>query len=61
VDRLARALGAVLSDDAGRYVCNAWLHRVASALDVPVGFVHVPAEGIAAERLLDGISALIDE
>jgi hypothetical protein len=26
---------------------------------VPVGFVHVPAEGIAAERLLDGIVALI--
>ena len=61
VERLARALGAVLSDDAGRYVCNAWLHRVASALDVPVGFVHVPAEGIAAERLLDGISALLCE
>jgi pyroglutamyl-peptidase len=59
VRRLAAALGATLSDDAGRYVCNAWLHRVASELAVPVGFVHVPAEGIDAERLLDGISALI--
>lgn len=61
VDRLAAALGAAVSDDAGRYVCNAWLHRVASALDVPVGFVHVPAGGIAAERLLDGISAILGE
>lgn len=56
---LARALGAVASDDAGRYVCNAWLHHVASALDVPVGFVHVPAAGIPVERMVDGIRALI--
>jgi pyroglutamyl-peptidase len=57
--RLAEALDADLSDDAGAYVCNAWLHRVASGLAVPVGFVHVPAVGIAPERLLAGIAAII--
>lgn len=51
-ERLAAALGADLSDDAGHYVCNAWLYRVARALDVPVGFVHVPSAGLDAERLL---------
>lgn len=54
-ERLAAALGADLSDDAGRYVCNAWLHRVAQALDVPVGFVHLPADGLDPERLLTAL------
>lgn len=57
--RLAEALGAELSDDAGTYVCNAWLYRVTRALDVPVGFVHVPAEGIDVERLLRGLDSLV--
>jgi pyrrolidone-carboxylate peptidase len=57
---LARALGGVASDDAGRYVCNAWLHHVASALDVPVGFVHVPASGIPVERMVDGLRVLVE-
>lgn len=59
VGRLAAALGAVLSDDAGGYVCNAWLYRVASALTVPVGFVHVPAAGLPPDLLLDGLRALL--
>ncbi len=58
--RLAEALEATLSDDAGDYVCNAWLYRVAQALDVPVGFVHVPPSGISVERLLSGIAALVE-
>jgi pyrrolidone-carboxylate peptidase len=59
--RLADALGAGLSSDAGRYVCNAWLHQVTTALPgVGVGFVHVPAEGIAPERALAGLAALIE-
>ena len=57
-ERLADALGAELSRDAGRYVCNAWLYRVTRALDVPVGFVHVPASGMTAERLLRGLASL---
>ncbi|MEZ4235697.1 MAG: hypothetical protein R3F59_05945 [Myxococcota bacterium] len=56
---LATALGATLSDDAGRYVCNAWLYRVAHALEVPVGFVHVPAAGIEPRRVLEGVTALL--
>ncbi|MCA9488789.1 MAG: hypothetical protein KC621_02680 [Myxococcales bacterium] len=58
--RLASALGARVSDDAGRYVCNAWLYRVTSGLRVPVGFVHIPAEGLARHRLLGGLRALIE-
>ena len=53
VGRLADALGAAVSDDAGQYVCNAWLYTVTEALDVPVGFVHVPASGLSSEALLD--------
>jgi pyroglutamyl-peptidase len=61
VDRLAAALGARTSADAGRYVCNAWLYQVAAALaDRPVGFVHVPPEGLSGETLLAGVAALLD-
>lgn len=56
---LAAALGALSSDDAGSYVCNAWLYRVVKELDVPVGFVHVPATGIAIERVVEGIRRLV--
>ncbi|MCK6505813.1 hypothetical protein L6R53_20895 [Myxococcota bacterium] len=60
VEAFAAAMGAQLSDDAGRYVCNAWLYRVARALpDLPVGFVHVPAEGMEPARLRAGIAALL--
>lgn len=60
VERLAEALGAGLSEDAGDYVCNTWLYRVSQALEVPVGFVHVPAHGLEPERLIDGVRALVD-
>lgn len=56
---LAAALGGVTSDDAGSYVCNAWLYRVVCALNVPVGFVHVPAVGITVERMVEGIRTLL--
>jgi pyroglutamyl-peptidase len=58
-EALAKALDADLSDDAGAYVCNAWLHKVASTLTVPVGFVHVPAGGISSRRLLQGLEVLV--
>ncbi len=58
VERLCAALDADPSDDAGGYVCNAWLYRVAGALPgVAVTFVHVPADGLAPERLLRALSA----
>ena len=56
--RLAAALGARCSSDAGRYVCNAWLYQVVTALPgVGVGFVHVPAAGIAPADALAGLAA----
>jgi pyroglutamyl-peptidase len=59
--RLARAMGGVVSEDAGRYVCNAWLYRVACALGdtTPVAFVHVPPKGLAPSAFLSGVGALV--
>ncbi|MCK6524086.1 pyrrolidone-carboxylate peptidase [Myxococcota bacterium] len=60
VEALSDALGAAVSDDAGAYVCNAWLYTVARALPaVPVGFIHVPDEGMSEERLLTGLARLV--
>jgi pyroglutamyl-peptidase len=58
-NRFAAALGARVDDDAGRYVCNAWLYKVARAL-LParqVVFVHVPTDGVDPDRLLAAIGA----
>ncbi len=61
VERLAAALGAGVSTDAGRYVCNAWLYQVAAALpDRLVGFVHVPPAGVELARLLAGVASLLE-
>jgi pyroglutamyl-peptidase len=60
VPRFAAALGARVSEDAGRYVCNAWLYRVALGCAAPVGFVHVPPEGLDPALLLVGLRALLD-
>jgi pyroglutamyl-peptidase len=59
VDRLAHALAANVSDDAGRYVCNAWLYRVTRGCAAPVGFVHVPPAGLDPALLLAGLRALL--
>lgn len=50
-EALARALGVSTSDDAGTYVCNAWLYEVALRSPAPAAFVHVPAQGMDAEHL----------
>lgn len=56
---LARALDAELSDDAGGYVCNAWLYRVTLALpEARVGFVHLPPAGLAPEALRRALAAM---
>lgn len=52
--RLAAAMGLALSPDAGTYVCNAWLYRSIRA-GWRCAFLHVPAEGMAAERVLAGL------
>ncbi len=61
VDAFAAALGARVSDDAGTYVCNAWLYRVRQRLGdtPPVGFVHLPTAGLDPDLLLAGLSALL--
>ncbi len=55
----ASGLGGVLSTDAGDYVCNAWLYQVQAALDVPVGFVHLPPSGLAPGRLLGALAGVL--
>lgn len=58
--RFGRELDVPISDDAGAYVCNAWIYRVVQALGrtVPVGFLHVPDAGFDPERLIEGIGAV---
>jgi len=51
---LCDAIDGELSDNAGDYVCNAWLYdslRLFSALRV--GFLHLPAHGIDANQAMD--------
>lgn len=54
----AASHGIGRSDDAGRYVCNAWLYRCLglTAGRIPTAFLHLPAEGLAPARLLDLLS-----
>lgn len=60
VEALAAALGISLSDDAGAYVCNAWLYRTVRLLPgVPVAFLHVPPDGMAPERLIRALPAML--
>ena len=59
VESMAQAMNATVSTDAGHYVCNGWLHRTVSQLSVPVGFIHIPPAGMAPERFLLGIQALL--
>ncbi len=57
---LADGLGARISRDAGRYVCNAWLYQVARGLPAArVGFVHMPAAGLDPELLLRALARLV--
>ena len=60
VEALARALEGVVSTDAGRYVCNAWLYRTVRALrgEIPVLFVHVPPVGLQPARLLAALEQI---
>jgi pyroglutamyl-peptidase len=54
---VARALGVGTSDDAGVYVCNAWLYRTLRS-GLPVAFLHVPPAGFPAAQLESGLRAL---
>lgn len=63
-EALATALGLALSDDAGAYVCNAWLYGVLSGMQpparaIPVAFLHVPSSGWDPELLAAGLGTWI--
>lgn len=58
-ERFAAALDAEVSEDAGAYVCNAWLYQALGHLDLPTGFLHIPPAGMDAARLLRGLAALV--
>ena len=58
--RLAELLQARVSLDAGAYLCNHWLKILITQTAVPGTFVHVPPQGMRAERLLDGLAAYLD-
>lgn len=55
----AAALGVGLSEDAGRYVCNAWLYSVGRGMKRPVAFLHIPPAGMDPGRLLKGLGRLL--
>lgn len=57
--RLAAALDAEISDDAGTFLCNAWAHQVVSRAPCPAVFVHLPAAGLHPDRLLRGLRAYL--
>ena len=56
VGSLAELFNCPVSEDAGQYVCNAWLHQVCQHAPCPSAFVHIPAAGISAERAHRAIS-----
>ena len=66
VGDFAGALGALVSEDAGGYVCNAWLYSVLrvwgsetrTGLCPRVTFVHVSEQGLSPEILLAALPAL---
>jgi pyrrolidone-carboxylate peptidase len=57
-EALADALGVGLSDDAGRYVCNAFLYIVLDG-KIPAFFLHIPPSGFPMPRLLDGLARFL--
>ena len=58
-DALAAALGVTISDDAGAYVCNAWLYGVLGGTTLPAAFLHLPDQGMDPDALLRGIAVWI--
>lgn len=57
-DVFVGALGLPVSEDAGAYVCNAWLY---GALEhtCHVGFLHIPPAGWSSERLVTALESVL--
>ena len=58
VDHFADGLGGRVGDDAGGYVCNAWLYQALLRFEIPVVFIHVPPMGLDSGKLLTTIHKL---
>lgn len=61
VERLASLLGCEVSDDAGSYVCNAWLYDVLGRLGhrCAVAFLHLPPAGLDPHVLRSAIRSML--
>lgn len=58
VDHLAELAGFGVSEDCGSYVCNGWLYgAIERFAPIPVGFLHVPPQGIDVAALLGAVVA----
>ena len=58
VPALADVLGGEVSEDAGTYVCNAWLYGVLGACPCPATFVHVPVGVVDVGMFLKALGTL---
>lgn len=59
VDALSARLGEPVSEDAGTYVCNAWLHQAIERLaPLPVGFLHIPSRGVHPDALFEALTVI---
>lgn len=59
VDALAAQLGHPVSEDAGTYVCNAWLHQaIARLAPLPVGFLHIPSSSVDPQALFEALTVI---
>jgi pyroglutamyl-peptidase len=59
IEALAAASDLGISEDAGGYVCNAWLYRsLRSLAPLPVAFLHIPAGGLPPSALLKSLIAV---
>ncbi|MED5369944.1 MAG: hypothetical protein VX899_02925 [Myxococcota bacterium] len=58
VEGIRQELGAELSRDAGRYLCNAWLYTALRDLQAPALFVHVPMDAPSPQRMGRAIARL---
>ena len=55
---LAAALGFGVSEDAGEYVCNAWLFQALRAR-LPCAFLHVPEAGADPDQVASGLGRFL--
>lgn len=60
-EALAKSLGGEVSEDAGSYLCNAWLYTALVNLSVPTVFVHIPPTFDDSTALLGALALLVHQ